>query len=38
MQEVPTSLVRVLNGLLINLLNVLKAIETGKEDGKTEEE
>jgi large subunit ribosomal protein L10 len=33
MQEVPTSLVRVLNGLLVNFLNVLKAIETTKENG-----
>jgi large subunit ribosomal protein L10 len=38
MQEVPTSLVRVVNGLLVNLLNVLKAIETGKDDGKAEED
>lgn len=35
MKEVPTSLVRALNGVLVNLLNVLKAIEVTKEDGKT---
>jgi large subunit ribosomal protein L10 len=35
MKEVPTSLVRVLSGLLVNLLNVLKAIEAAKENGKT---
>lgn len=37
MKEVPTSFARVLNGLLVNLLNALKAIEAKKEDGKTEE-
>jgi large subunit ribosomal protein L10 len=37
MKEVPTSLVRVLNGLLVNLLNALKAIEATKENGKTHE-
>jgi hypothetical protein len=37
MKEVPTSFVRVLNGLLVNLLNALKAIEATKENGKTEE-
>ncbi|UCF56450.1 MAG: 50S ribosomal protein L10 [Deltaproteobacteria bacterium] len=36
MKEVPTSLVRVLNGVLLNLLNVLKAIEATKESVKTE--
>ena len=34
MQAVPASLVRVLNGVLVNLLNVLKAIETNKENGE----
>lgn len=37
MKEVPTSFVRVLNGLLVNLLNALKAIGSTKENGKTEE-
>ena len=37
MQEVPSSLVRVLNGLLVNFLNVLKAIEAAKETGKAKE-
>lgn len=37
MQQVPSSFVRVLNGLLVNLLNVLKAIETRKENGKAKE-
>ncbi|MFC1820027.1 50S ribosomal protein L10, partial [Thermodesulfobacteriota bacterium] len=32
MQAVPTSFVRVLNGVMINLLNVLKAIESCKGD------
>lgn len=32
MQAVPTSLVRVLNGVVVNLLNVLKAIEASKEN------
>ena len=32
MQAVPTSLVRVLNGVIINLLNVLKAIGTTKDN------
>ena len=32
MQAVPTSLVRVMNGVLVNFLNVLKAIETEKSD------
>jgi large subunit ribosomal protein L10 len=31
MNAVPTSFVRVLNGVIGNLLNVLKAIETSKE-------
>ena len=30
MNAVPTSLVRVLNGVMVNMLNVLKAIETSK--------
>jgi len=30
MQEVPTSFVRVLNGVILNLMNVLKAIENSK--------
>jgi large subunit ribosomal protein L10 len=30
MQAVPTSLVRALNGVMVNLINVLKAIETNK--------
>lgn len=34
MKEVPTSLVRVLNGMLVNLLNVLKAVETEKDKKK----
>ena len=37
MKEVPTSFARVLNGLLVNLLNALKAIEATKENGVTEE-
>lgn len=37
MQAVPTSLVRVLNGVLANLLNVLKAIEASK-NGDNENE
>ena len=32
MQAVPTSFVRVTNGVLANLMNVLKAIETAKQD------
>ncbi len=32
MKEVPTSLVRVLNGVLVNLLNVLKAVGVEKEN------
>ena len=32
MHAVPTSLVRVLNGITINLLNVLKAIESQKDE------
>ena len=32
MQAVPTSFVRVTNGVLVNLMNVLKAIETVKQD------
>lgn len=34
MQAVPTSFVRVTNGVLVNLMNVLKAIETAKQDGQ----
>jgi len=34
MQAVPTSLVRVLNGVVVNFLNVLKAIEASKENGE----
>jgi large subunit ribosomal protein L10 len=37
MQAVPTSLVRVLNGVLANLLNVLKAIEATKNGDKKNE-
>jgi large subunit ribosomal protein L10 len=37
MQEVPTSLVRGLNSLLVNFLNVLKAIEGTRQNEKTEE-
>ncbi len=37
MKEVPTSFVRVLNGLIVSLLNVLKAIETTKENGEAKE-
>ena len=33
MQAVPTSFVRVTNGVLVNLMNVLKAIETAKQEG-----
>jgi len=36
MQGVPASLVRVLNGVLVNLMNVLKAIETKKTDENQE--
>lgn len=36
MQAVPSSLVRVLNGVLVNLLNVLKAIETKRGNEKPE--
>jgi large subunit ribosomal protein L10 len=36
MHAVPTSLVRALNGVMLNLLNVLKAIEAGK-GGKAQE-
>lgn len=32
MNAVPTSLVRVLNGVMVNMLNVLKAIEASKND------
>lgn len=32
MQAVPTSFVRVLNGVMVNLLNVLKAVEEQKAD------
>jgi large subunit ribosomal protein L10 len=32
MQAVPTSLARALNGVILNLLNVLKAIETSKDN------
>jgi large subunit ribosomal protein L10 len=32
MKEVPTSLVRVLNGVVVNLLHVLKAVEAKKEN------
>jgi len=32
MQGVPTSLVRVLSGVMANLLNVLKAIENQKSE------
>ena len=32
MQAVPTSLARVLNGIIVNLLNVLKAIEASKDN------
>ena len=35
MKEVPTSFVRVLNGVLVSLLNVLKAIEDTKETVNT---
>ena len=38
MQAVPTSLARVLNGVITNLLNVLKAIETDKDNGEKAEE
>ncbi len=38
MQAVPSSLVRVLNGLLVNFLNVLKAIEAAKENGKAKDQ
>ena len=34
MNAVPTSFVRVLNGTVVNLLNVLKAIETKKDEEK----
>lgn len=34
MQAVPASLVRVLNGVVVNFLNVLKAIEASKENGE----
>lgn len=34
MQAVPTSFVRVTNGVLVNLMNVLKAIETAKQGGQ----
>ena len=34
MQAVPTSFVRVTNGVLVNLVNVLKAIETTKQEGQ----
>ena len=34
MLAVPTSFVRVTNGVLVNLMNVLKAIETAKQDGQ----
>jgi large subunit ribosomal protein L10 len=36
MKEVPTSFVRVLNGVLVSLLNVLKAIENTKETVNTQ--
>lgn len=36
MQGVPTSLVRVLNGVVLKLLYVLKSIETQKHDGSNE--
>ena len=32
MQAVPTSFVRVLNGVVVNLLNVVKAIEKQKDE------
>jgi len=35
MQAVPTSFVRVTNGVLGNFMNVLKAIETAKQEGQT---
>ena len=38
MQAVPTSLARALNGVITNLLNVLKAIETDKDNGEKAEE
>lgn len=38
MKEVPTSLARVLNTILVSLLNALKAIEASKENGSTEAE
>lgn len=38
MKEVPTSFVRVLNGVLVSFLNVIKAIEIAKERVKTENE
>ena len=38
MQAVPTALARVLNGTITNLLNVLKAIETDKDNGEKAEE
>ncbi len=34
MQAVPASFVRVTNGVLVNLMNVLKAIETAKESNQ----
>jgi large subunit ribosomal protein L10 len=34
MQAVPTSFVRVTNGVLGNFMNVLKAIETAKQEGQ----
>ena len=34
MQAVPTSFVRVTNGVLGNFMNVLKAIETAKQEGR----
>jgi large subunit ribosomal protein L10 len=37
MQAVPTSLVRVLNGVLANVLNVLKAIEAKKDTDEEKE-
>ena len=35
MQAVPSSFVRVLNGVLVKFMNVLKAIETQKSDGES---
>ncbi len=38
MQGVPASFVRVLNGLIVKLLNVLKAIEATKESGEIKDQ